>query len=149
MPVVGTARKFIQKAHFKVEVDGQDAGGFMKAGPFKRTYAIVDQGEGGASTSVDKTPSTYTVPNIKLEGALEIGKTVLADWDAAQKAGDRTKRNISVISVDADGTELKRWNATGCSIADYTAADFDRGAEAENVMEAAEISMVDWDEVRV
>lgn len=144
MPVVGRPRRFVQKAHFRVEVNGVSAGSFTKVGPFRTEWQVAEQKEGGAASPVDKTPTVYSHPNITLEGPQEIGDeapSTLHDWNEAQKAGDRTKRTVSVVAVDPDGTELYRYNCTGCSLVAYTDADFDRSAESENVMQVAEIAI--------
>ncbi len=149
MPIVGRERVFIQKASFDVELDGVPIGGFTKCEPFSTEYNVIEQKEGGSPTDVDKTPSTFKFPNLSLERALELDRNELSDWDEAQQRGDRTKRNMSVVAKDPDGTPLYRWNLTGCSLVKYEGAGFDRGAETENVMEKAEVAYTGRARVRV
>lgn len=148
MAIIGRERVFVQKATFDVELDGVPIGGFTKCEPFTTEYSLIEQKEGGSPTDVDKTPSTFKFPNLTLERPLELDRDELVAWDEAQQAGDRTKRNMSVIAQDPDGTPLYRWNLTGCALVKYEGAAFDRGAETENVMEKAEISYTGRKRVR-
>jgi phage tail-like protein len=149
MPVIGTPRSFAKKFKFLVEVEGFDGDriAFQKMSELSVELAEVAYSEGG-SLIPDKSPGRLTFADVTFERGVVNSDLDMYNWmletaDAASNAGLASplyKRNMSVIQLERDNSELRRWNLFNCWPKKVTVVDgFDNEAD-ENVIEMLTIA---------
>lgn len=144
MTVIGTPRNFHTKFKFVVEIDGVRSAAFMSCSELSVEFAVVEQWQGGAIAS-QKDPGRATFAPVTLS------RGVTDDFDFftwAQQVGDAAKqqglanpaykRNMDIVQLDRDGTELRRWRLQNCWPSKYKAGDWDNDAD-ENVVEELQV----------
>lgn len=145
MAIVGSTRSYYKKFSFQVEIAGVAFAGFQKAGPLKMTVAKVEQWEGGAIIP-NKSPGRVTVEDCVLERGATKDRD-LWDWmkqvaNIAKNGGvvdPRYKRDIDVVQLERDGTELVRHTLHNAFPVVFEAGDWDNTADA-NVMESVTLT---------
>jgi phage tail-like protein len=146
MGIAGTARSFDKRFKFIVEIDGFASAAFSKASELSVEVANVEHHEGGAVIP-NKSPGRATFTDLTLERGATNNldfwlwlTTVMAT--AAAGVGSPAiglpdpvyKRNLHLVQLDRDGTELKRWGVFGAWPVKFVAGEWDNGAD-ENVIE--------------
>lgn len=134
MPV-GNPRSFYKKFKFVVEIDGFAYFGFQKCSELTMEVGVVTHREDGTLLA-DKTPGVVTVPNITLErGAtrnLEMYLWFKEVVDVTSEQGNidgQYDRDIDIVQLDRDGTEIDRWNVTAAWPRMFSAGEWDNEAE--------------------
>ena len=121
MGLAGTVKSFDKKFKFQVEIDGFKSAAFAKCSGLDIEIANVEHREGG-SLVPNKSPGLVTFPPITLErgassdvdfftwissvvstAAAGVGATATGLPDPLYK------RNVDIVQLDRDGSELKRW----------------------------------------
>ena len=116
MPVLGTPKSFAQKFAFSIEIDGLVAASFSSCSELSVEAAKVEHWEGGRLIPY-KTPGRLTFADITLERGSTRDRAFY-DWmnqvaDAASGLGLPTplfKKNLDIVSLDRDGSTLRRWS---------------------------------------
>lgn len=141
MPIIGKPRSYFKKFLFQLEISGVRYAGFQKAGPLKATVAVIEQWEGGAMAA-DKSPGRYKTENMTCErGAtsdLDLWLWFKEVSDIAANGGavdDQYKKDVDLVQLDRDGTELRRWTLHDAWPCEFEAGDWDNTADS-NVIES-------------
>ena len=95
--------------NFLVEIDGITQAGFAEVSGFDTAVAVHEYREGGDPANVRKLPGMTSYSNITLRWGLT-ADSQLYDWLAQVAAGTVTRKNGSIIVLNAAGTEAVRWN---------------------------------------
>jgi phage tail-like protein len=150
---IGKPRQYHKKFKFVVEVDGFGSAGFQKCSAIEAEVAVVEQYEGG-SLIPQKDPGRVKVTNITLTRGATTDEDMFK-WfkevvdlagDAGGGAGGRGtgkkdpefKRNLSIVQLDRDGSELRRWSISGAWPCKFNGGEWDNDAD-ENVIESVEL----------
>src|SRR3954469_13871898 len=121
MGLAGTIKSFDKKFKFKVEIDGFQFADFMKCSGLEVEIETVEHREGG-SLVPNKSPGLVKFTEITLErgvtsnvdfftwvstvvalAAAGVGSAATGEIDPVYK------RNVDIVQLDRDGSELKRW----------------------------------------
>lgn len=144
--ITGTPRSFHKKFKFIVEIDGVESAGFQKCSELSVEVAKVEYSEGGAVIP-DKSPGRLTYSDITLErGATsdyDLWSWFVEVLDATAMVGSVEpiyKRNLDVVQLDRDGSELRRWRVVGAWPTKFKAGDWDNEAD-EVVIEVLTLSI--------
>jgi phage tail-like protein len=156
----GSARSFHKKFKFVIEIDNVAFAGFQKCSPLKATVAVVKYHEGGTLIP-NKEPGRIEVDDVTLErGATQ--DVDLWNWfktvvdmtaDAGGGAGGTGaglvspdfKRNLDIVQLDRDGTELRRWSLTNAWPCEFEGGEWDNEAD-ENVIEKVKLTFDIFDQ---
>jgi phage tail-like protein len=135
MPVIGTPKSFAQKFAFNVELDGLVAASFASCSELSVEAAKVEHWEGGRLIPY-KSPGRLTFADITLERGMTRDRA-LYDWmvsvaDAASGLGLPTplfKRNLDIVSLDRDGSTLRRWSLYNAWPTKFVAGAWDNASD--------------------
>jgi phage tail-like protein len=112
--------------NFLVEIDGFARFGFAKCSPLSSDTTVIEYGEGGTNTTVQKAPGKTTYPDITLERgqilAAGAGDEDILAWsnqvfNISKKgpSGSATfRRDVTIVQLNNDGSEAKRWEVYQC-----------------------------------
>lgn len=148
----GTPRSYHKKFKFLFEIDGFTYFGFQKCSELSAEIAVIEYYEGGAIVA-DKSPGKVKVSDVTIERAATSDGD-LWNWfkqcaDMVSELGEKDplyKRNGDLVQLDRDGTELRRWGATGLWPTKFVAGDWDNEAD-ENVIEKATLALTTFDKI--
>lgn len=142
MAVIGTPRTFEKKFKFIIEIDGFPSSGWNKCSELSAELGTVSYREGG-SLIPDKSPGLMTFTDVTLERGATTDRSAFA-WfkevaNAANNGGSGLtdpafKRNLDIVQLDRDGTEIRRYRLQGAWPSKFVAGEWDNEAE-ENVIE--------------
>jgi len=146
----GEARSYHKKFKFVIEIDGFAFSGFQKCSELEAEVAVIEQWEGG-TVIANKSPGRLKTSNLTLErGAtkdLDCWNWFKQVIDMAAGTGlkdSEYKKNLDIVQLDRDGTELRRWSLYGAWPTKFTAGDWDNDAD-ENVIEKMELAFDGWE----
>jgi phage tail-like protein len=125
MPQPGKQPIFYRAFQFSVEIDGISTARFQEVGGIDSTTDVIEYREGGDFLGPHKLPGQKKHANLTLKRGYTENKE-LWKWyeDVMNGKLAKARRNISVIQLDMDGTEVMRWNLFEAFPAKYTAAAF-------------------------
>lgn len=130
MGVQGQSRNYWKKFLFLVEIDGLTVAGFMSCSAIGSEMGVINHDEGGETEVADKSFGKITEKPITLTvGATdndELWQWREQHYDLPE---DEVKKTVSIIVLNRDKTERKRYDIPGCFITDFTDAEFDATAE--------------------
>lgn len=126
--------------NFNVEIEGVEAGQFTSVDGLTMEVEVIEYTTGD-ETLVRKRPGLVTYRNVILKRGYT-ATTVLSDWINAVRAGDYTRKAVSIILNDNAGTEIKRWNLFEAFPVRWTVADLD-SQDHKALYEEIEIS-IEW-----
>ena|SRR4051794_40384047 len=111
--------------NFRVEWDGIIQAGFKTCAGLDSTQDVVDYREG-----TDKGLGRRRLPTLLTSANLTLGRGItdnheLWDWRAEIMQGKGTRKNLSVILMDDQGREKRRWNLVNCWPSKWTGPSFD------------------------
>ena len=146
MGVLGTVPKYDHRYRFVVEIDDFTSFKFMTCSDLKASLGEVVVKEGGTMVP-HKEPGTMTFDDITLERGVTTNQEVY-EWfkqtaNAVKDTGLASPdylRNLDIVQLDRDGSELKRWTCEQCWPKEFTAGSWDNDAE-EAVVETLVISI--------
>jgi phage tail-like protein len=99
--------------NFTVEIDGIASAGFSEVIFPNSTIGVVEYREGSDKTSsTRKLPGRVHYSNVVLQRGVS-SSSDLWEWWKAVRNGGVDRRNGSIILLDADLTEARRWNFSG------------------------------------
>jgi phage tail-like protein len=104
------ARVDPHRAHnFIVEIDGIQRAGFRECSALDVSQAPIEYREGTDSTTVHKIPGLVTYGNITLKWGMTTDPDIWA-WRKTAIDGKVERKNLSIVMMAEDGTEVRRWN---------------------------------------
>ena len=146
MTISGPVVSYATKHKFYLEIDGVAEGKFVNCSEITSTSDVIEHREGGTSIA-HKAAGLISFEDITLERGVKInGNVDIYAWrlqcgDAAvsgvQGPGIGTgvglpsgqyKRNVDIVQMDTDATELFRWRLVGAWPSSYTASSYDNTA---------------------
>jgi phage tail-like protein len=134
MGVQGQSRNYWKKFLFLVEIDGLTVAGFMTCSAIGGEMGAIMHREGGDVEVSDKSFGQITEKPITLTNGATDNDELWLWWQEHYDGNeDAVKKTISVVALNRDKSERKRYDIPGCFITDFTDADFDASAE-ENVI---------------
>lgn len=96
--------------NFILDLGGGTVGYFTKINGLSVDIETIDFREGGAGPAVQKLAGRVSYNNIELKWGLT-ESTEMWDWLMTAVKGEVSRKNISIILRDTDGTkEVTRWN---------------------------------------
>jgi len=135
---MAVARKDPYKSSkFRVEWAGIQHAGFQKVSGLNRTSEEITYREGPDEMTFRKQPGLTTYDDITLErGIMPTGNTELWDWlslvDEFGVEGSPVepeyKKDIAIVLLDKDGSEVRKWEVYRTWISGYSLGDFDATA---------------------
>lgn len=145
MPVKGTPRTYHKKFKFLVEVDGIASSAWAKCSALEAEIAKIEQFEGGALIP-QKSPGRLTFTDLTLERGVTNDRDTW-DWfksvaDGSSNTGLKEsliKRNVDIVQLDLDGTELRRWTLYNAWPTKFVGGEWDNNSD-ENTMETLTIT---------
>jgi phage tail-like protein len=93
---------------FRVEIDGLVASGFSEVSGLSAEAQVIEYREGADMTSTRKLPGLIKYPNVTLKRGITDSRE-LFDWWKAVVNGKVQRRNVAIILLDDDRTEVLRW----------------------------------------
>jgi phage tail-like protein len=105
---------------FRVEIDGLTAQAFAEIILPEGRADIVEYREGNAALA-RKLPGHIHFSNLVLRRGLSESRE-LSGWWQDVAAGQNSRRNITVVLMDLQGQDAKRWVMTDCWPTRYTVA---------------------------
>jgi phage tail-like protein len=135
MTNIGRPRRLDHKYSFIVEVDGFASAAFNKSSLIKWTAAKVELYEGGALYP-EREAGRITVDDVTLERGTGRDRDMY-DWanqvvDFVKQGGDVPqdyKRNIEVVQLARDRSEVERWTLYNAWPCEFEAGDWDNDAD--------------------
>lgn len=136
MPLV---RRDPYRSHsFRLEIDGIERGGFRECSGLDSTNAPIDYREG------DDAPTMQRIPGLAAFGAITLrwgasDDPDLFEWRQRVVDGRVERRNGSIVLLDDDGSERRRWNFVEAWPSRWTGPTFNATAN-EVAIESLEIT---------
>ena len=134
----GGRRDPFTKFHFNIEVEGLVVGGFQEVTGLQSEIEVQEYREGGVNTFTHKFagPVKYTA-NLVLKAGLSDLRG-LWNWYCDVTRGQITRKNISVLLLDEEGQEKRRWDFEKAYPVKWVGSDF-RAAASEVAVETIEL----------
>lgn len=107
---------------FHVELDGETLHGVFRVAGLTSFKLQVE----GADGNMERLPVPFTLVKMVQRD----GNNAFNKWLRETQSGDgtsRPRRTVSVVAVD-DGTETRRWTASGAWISEVRYSEFDTGS---------------------
>jgi phage tail-like protein len=146
MPINGAAPTYHQSFRFFVEIEGVTRLRFKNCSELASEFETIEHYEGGVAIP-NKTAGRMTFDDITLERGVVTGDFDLYEWhlqagnpsiSAPQGPGIGTgvgagnggyKRNLSIVQLDIDGSELRRWRVYGAWAKRFVVGAWDNDAD--------------------
>lgn len=126
-------------ARYLVELGGIVEGGFSEVGGLQVELETTDYREGGENAFVHRLPGPARYPsNLVLKRGLTRSEA-LWNWHRMATLGLVVRRNLSVVLLDADGSEAWRWTFQGAYPVRWEGPDL-RAGQAEVAVETLELA---------
>ena len=135
--------KFHKSFKFIIEIDGIEKMAFRTCSGLKGVIGVVEEDEGGANIT-SKELGKFKVDNVTLTNGVT-DNTEMYDWFKEAKNGQEGEgRGLSIVQLDREGNEIKRWDLEGVKPVSFMAGSWDASAE-ENTVEEMEMLVEDFD----
>jgi phage tail-like protein len=95
--------------NFLVEIDGLAVAGFSECSGLGAETDVIEYREGSDKQAVRKLPGLQRYPSIVLKRGIS-GDKSLWQWWKSVRDGQADRRNGSIVLLDAERTEVARWN---------------------------------------
>jgi phage tail-like protein len=126
--------------NFVVEIEGMTSSAFSEVVLPASSADVVEYRAGGDGTAgARKLPGRVRYGNVVLRRGITQSNE-LWDWWDALRSGQVERRNGSIVLLDLDGTEVRRWNFTGAWPCRYEVSAL-AGSGTETVIEALELAI--------
>ncbi len=126
--------------HFRVIIDGVEAIDFVEVILPEATAEIVEYREGGDKGATRKLVGAVRYSNLVLRRGVT-QSNALFDWWKNIGEGVSDRRNIAVVLLDNELTEVKRWNLANAWPCRYAASTLIAVGEARVVVETLECAV--------
>ena len=98
------------RAHnFIVEIDGIQRAGFRECSALELQQAPIEYREGNDPITVQKIPGLVQYTNITLKWGMTTDPDIWA-WRKTAVDGAVERKNLSIVMLAEDGSEVRRWN---------------------------------------
>lgn len=135
MTIIGVPTNHHHKYRFVVEIDDFARAAFTKCSALEAEVAKVETWEGGSLTA-DKEPGRVTFSDVTLErgatsdqNAYEWFKLVVESFRDAGQATPKFMKNVDIVQLDRDGSELRRWTLEQAWPTKFVAGEWDNEAD--------------------
>jgi phage tail-like protein len=108
--------------NFKVEIDGITQLGFCEVRPPTASVDVIEYREGGDSSVIRKLSGLRKYSNVTLKWGVTNSRE-LFDWWKSVQDGKVQRRNLSIILLNEEHLEVKRWNVFNAWPVSYKAPD--------------------------
>jgi len=95
--------------NFLVEIDGVAVAGFSECSGLGAETDVIEYRDGSDKQGIRKLPGLQRYPSIVLKRGITGDKSFWQWWKSARD-GQADRRNGSIVLLDADRTEVARWN---------------------------------------
>jgi len=129
MPSIGTRSDPYQGAHFFVEIDGVDHGGFTECTGLQAEVEVTEQREGGNNAFVHKLPGRVKHSNVTLKWG-STDSDALWSWFQDVARGKVERKDVSVVLYNTTQEEVRRWNLREAYPVKWSGPAFNAGAAA-------------------
>jgi phage tail-like protein len=123
---------------FYVAIEGIPQAVFAEASGLAVEMAVEEVEEGGNNEFVHRMPGRSKVSNLTLKRGISNSNEFLK-WSLEVAQGKLTRRNLSVIVYNPDGTELMRWNYANAYPVKWTGPQF-KSDDTANAIETLELA---------
>jgi len=135
MTIIGEPVKYHHKYNFVVEIDDFSTANFIKCSALEAEIAKVETWSGG-SLIAHKEPGRVTYSDITLEEGVTDSEDCY-NWfkdcvEAYRNAGIVSPgyyRNLDIVQLDRDDTELNRWTIEEAWVTKFVAGEWDNEAD--------------------
>jgi phage tail-like protein len=141
MTIIGEPTSYHHKYRFVVEIDYFTRAAFAKCSALEAEIAKVETWEGGSLTA-HKEPGRTTYSDVTLErGATSDEdvytwfKDVVRAFNDTGQSSPNYYRNLDIVQLDRDGTELRRWSLEEAFPVKFVAGEWDNDSD-EAVIES-------------
>ena len=108
MPIASRDDPYVG-AHFFVEIDGVDHGGFTECTGLNVETEVTDYPEGGNNGFIHKLAGRTKFSNVTLKWGVT-DSADLWDWYQAVSRGQIKRKDVSVVLYNSLQEEVRRWN---------------------------------------
>jgi phage tail-like protein len=125
MPQPGQQPVYYRAFQFLVEIDGVTNARFQEVGGIDATIDVIEYREGGDLLGPRMFPGQTKHSRLSLKRGYTDDST-LYTWfeDVMTGRTENIRRNISIVQIDMNGTEVFRWNLYKAFPTKYTAPAF-------------------------
>lgn len=123
---------------FRVEVEGIQQAGFSEVSGYDASIDVVEYREGNQVTTVSKLPGLTKYGNITLKWGVT-DSIELFEWMNACIQGTVTRKTVTIIALNEEGSDVATWQVIEAWPTKYTAPDF-KGTGNEVAIEALELA---------
>jgi phage tail-like protein len=110
--------------NFRVEIDGIVQAGFSEVIVPEASVDVVEYREGNEISNVRKLPGRVRYGNVILKWGVTNSQE-LYNWWKGVRDGNVIRRNMSIILMDLQRIDVKRWNVREAWPASYTVGPLD------------------------
>lgn len=126
------------KFRYKVEIEGNEAGGFSEVSGFDASIDVIEYREGDMVQTPLKIPGRKKYGNIKLKQGVTTSK-VLYEWITANINGPAKRKTVTIILLDDEEKAAASWQVINAWPTKYAAPDFN-ASSSEIAIETLEIA---------
>jgi len=123
---------------FYVEIDGAKQAVFTEVGGVTLEVAVEDVEEGGNNSFVHRLPGRCKFGNLTLKRGLATSNEFFK-WSLDVAQGKFTRKNLSIILYNVDGTEFMRWTFTNAYPVKWTGPQF-KSDDSATAIETVELA---------
>lgn len=123
---------------FRVEVEGIQQAGFSEVSGYDASIEVVEYREGDMVTTANKLPGLTKYGNITLKWGVTDSMDMY-DWIQECVEGSISRKTITIIALDEEGSDVATWQVIESWPAKYTAPDF-KGTGNEVAIELLELA---------
>ena len=125
MPQPGQQPVYYRAFQFLVEIDGVTNARFQEVGGIDATIDVIEYREGGTALGPRLFPGQTKHSRLSLKRGYTDDST-LYTWfeDVMTGRTENIRRNVSIVQIDMNGTEVFRWNLYKAFPVKYTAPAF-------------------------
>lgn len=125
MPQPGQQPVYYRAFQFLVEIDGVTNARFQEVGGIDATIDVIEYREGGSALGPRLFPGQTKHSRLSLKRGYTDDST-LYTWfeDVMTGRTENIRRNVSIVQIDMNGTEVFRWNLYKAFPVKYTAPAF-------------------------
>ena len=134
----GARKDPIGAFRFMVEIGGVSRGIFTEVSGMDSTIDVTEHGTGGGNGLMTKLPGMTKFSNIVLKWGVTDDLT-LYQWHRRAALGDVERKNGSIVALNAQGTQIARWNFINAWPNKYTGPTFN-GENSEVAVETMELA---------
>lgn len=134
----GERRDPYRNFRFRIEVEGIQQAGFSEISGYDASIDVVEYREGNQTTTVSKLPGLTKYGNITLKWGVTDSMDMY-DWMSSCIQGTVTRKTVTIIAMDEEGSDVATWQVIEGWPTKYTAPDF-KGTGNEVAIESLELA---------